>query len=161
MNLIIWNCRGCNGGEFRRIFRAILDGHKPPLVVPIETKMQSHLTLLVDFAFTNMLEVASIRNLGGIVILWDENILEVDDISITNQKILAMIKVHLTHDSWLFSSIHASNFRNDRKILWENLKTIKDNYEGQWLVGGDLNEIMNCTEKNGGRLMNASRSNDV
>lgn len=28
MNLIIWNCRGGNGAEFRRKFRALIDWHK-------------------------------------------------------------------------------------------------------------------------------------
>lgn len=58
-----------------------------------------------------------------------------------------MIKVRLTQDSWLFSCIYASSYRIYRCVIWENLKTIKDNYEGNWLIRGDFNEIIKCTKK--------------
>ncbi|KAK4706415.1 hypothetical protein R3W88_034019 [Solanum pinnatisectum] len=32
MNIIIWNCRGANGPDFRRNFLSLLDWHKPPLI---------------------------------------------------------------------------------------------------------------------------------
>lgn len=62
----------------------------------IETKMQNHQPLLDDFPFTNMIEVASVGNSSGLVILWDDSILELDDIMTTDQEIHAMIKVRLT-----------------------------------------------------------------
>ncbi|KAK6779891.1 hypothetical protein RDI58_022075 [Solanum bulbocastanum] len=69
MNLIRWNCRGGNGPDFRRNFRSLLDCHKPPLVVLLETKMQSHQVRLDDFLFNKMIEVPTIYNSGGVVIL--------------------------------------------------------------------------------------------
>lgn len=78
MNIIVWNCRGCNGAEFRRNFRSLLDWHKPPLVALLETKMQCHQTLLESFPFNKMIEVPAIGNSGGIVVLWDDNFLELD-----------------------------------------------------------------------------------
>lgn len=99
--------------------------------------MQNHQTHLDEFSFDRMIEVPSIGNSGGVlVILRDDNLLELDDITTTNQEIHVMIKVCRTNISWLFSCIYASNFRNQRNILWENLKMIKDNFNGQWLVGG-------------------------
>lgn len=129
MNLIIWNCRRCNGPDFRKNFRALLDWHKPPLVALIETKMNSHQSLLDDFPFTSMIEVASVGNSGGLIILWDDSVLDPEDVATTNQEIHAVIKVRQTQVSWLFSCIYASNHRLDRHILWDNLKKIKENYD--------------------------------
>lgn len=109
--------------------------------------MQSHQALLDDYHFTRMIEVSVVENFGRIVVLWDDNILKLDDITTTNQEIHAMVKVHLTKVSWLFSVIYTSNFRLHRHTLWDNLRAIKDNYTGMWLVGGDFNEIMNSSEK--------------
>lgn len=72
-----------------------------------------------------------------------------------------MIKVCLTQNSWLFSCIYASNYRSQRNILWENLKAIKNNYDGKWLVGRDFNEILKSIDKKGGRPINNARSADM
>ncbi|KAH0635688.1 hypothetical protein KY289_035603 [Solanum tuberosum] len=83
---------GGNGPDFRRNFRSLLDCHKPPLVALLETKMQNHQVLLDDFPFNKMIEVPVVGNSGGIVILWDDNLVELDEIAITEQEIHAMIK---------------------------------------------------------------------
>lgn len=147
MNLIIWNCRGFNRAEFRRNFRALIDWHKPPIVTLLETKTQSHQALLDEFYFSNMLGVVSGGNSGGIVILWDDTVLEFDEIITTNQEIYAMIKKLITHTTWLVSCIYASNFQNQRNILWDNLKNIKNNFSGGWLIGGDFNELLKILKK--------------
>lgn len=71
MNLIIWNCRGYNGTDFRRNFSSIGRLVQITLVALIETKMQNHQVLLDDFSFTNMIEISSVENFSGMVILWD------------------------------------------------------------------------------------------
>lgn len=59
-----------------------------------------------------MLEVASDGNSRGIVILWDDTVLELDEVTTTNQENHDMIKVRITHATWLFSCIYASNVQN-------------------------------------------------
>ncbi|KAK4731156.1 hypothetical protein R3W88_024144 [Solanum pinnatisectum] len=123
--------------------------HNPLLVALIETKMQDHQSLVDDFPFTRMIQVPAVGNSGGLVILWDNSLIEVDDIATTGQEIHAMVKVCATNEYWLFSCIYASTYLNSRKILWENVKKIKVNYDGKWLIGGDFNELMKSSEKAG------------
>ncbi|KAG5632806.1 hypothetical protein H5410_004523 [Solanum commersonii] len=85
MNVIIWNGRGCNGEDFRRRFRALLDWHKAPLVVLVETKMQDHQPLLDDFTFNNMIQLPENGNSRGLAVLWDDTLLELDDIATIGQ----------------------------------------------------------------------------
>lgn len=117
------------------------------MVALLETKMQDHQVLLDDFPFIRMIDVPAIGNSRGLAILWDDALLELDQISTTDQEIQTMIKVISKKSSWLLSCIYVSTYHWNRKILWQNLKTIKDHYKGKWLVGGDFNEILFCTEK--------------
>ncbi|KAM3238895.1 hypothetical protein P3L10_013928 [Capsicum annuum] len=92
MNIIIWNCRGGNNPEFKRNFRSLVNWHKPPLVALLETKKQNHQALLDKFPFTRMIEVPAAGNSGGLAILWNDALLELDQISTIDQEIHAMIK---------------------------------------------------------------------
>ncbi|KAF3627037.1 hypothetical protein FXO37_30068 [Capsicum annuum] len=160
MNIIIWNCRGGNNPEFKRNFRSLVDWHKPPLVALLETKKQNHQALLDKFPFTRMIEVPAAGNSGGLAILWNDALLELDQISTIDQEIHAMIKVNSKDYPWLLSCVYASTYRNKRRILWHNLKSIKDNYFGKWLIGGDFNEVLYSADKKGGNPVNGSRTND-
>lgn len=77
-----------------------------------------------------------------------------------DKEIHAMVKVCATNDSWLFSCIYASTYRNIRNNLWDNLKKVRDSYTGAWLLGGDFNELMSSSDKSGGRPVNRGRVND-
>ncbi|KAM3266562.1 hypothetical protein P3L10_003556 [Capsicum annuum] len=92
INIILWNCRGGNNPEFKRNFRSLVDWHKPPLVALLETKMQDYQALLDEFPFTRMIDVPAIGKSGGLAILWDDALLELDQICTTDQEIHVMIK---------------------------------------------------------------------
>ncbi|KAM3379360.1 hypothetical protein P3S68_011774 [Capsicum galapagoense] len=92
INTILWNCRGGNNPECKRNFRSLVDWHKPPLVALLETKMQDYQALLDEFPFTRMIDVPAIGNSGGLAILWDDALLELDQICTTDQEIHVMIK---------------------------------------------------------------------
>ncbi|XP_016469275.1 uncharacterized protein LOC107791689 [Nicotiana tabacum] len=113
-----------------------------------------HQPLRDDFTFTSMASVAAEGHSSGIVVLWDENILLVEEIAITNQEVHCMVEVLYLTRKFLFSSIYASPTLAHRQILWQNLKCISDNYHGPWLVGGDFNEVTRASEKFGGRHLN-------
>lgn len=59
-----------------------------------------------------------------------------------------------------FSYIYASNYARGRNILWHNLKTIKGNFTGKWLLGEDFYEILCIFEQKGGRPINSLQSNE-
>lgn len=120
--------------------------------------MTTYQLLLDNFPFDRMIEVPAEGQSGGLVVLWDDSILELDDITTTRQEIHVIIKLHNSKFLWLFSCIYASNVAHDRNILWKNLKTIKDNYKGLWLLGVIL---MNSYEnqKKRGRPIISTHSN--
>ncbi|MCD7472804.1 hypothetical protein HAX54_014170, partial [Datura stramonium] len=91
MNFLIWNCRGSTSPEFRMNFRALLDCHKPALVVLSETHRALHHTMPQEFHFSNVAVIPTEGQAGGIAILWraDQNVSEV---GLILQNIHCMIK---------------------------------------------------------------------
>lgn len=55
-----------------------------------------------------MIRVPTIGNSGGIVLLWDDSQLDVDEITTSNQEIHTMIKVSTSNFSWMISCIYAT-----------------------------------------------------
>lgn len=160
MNVIIWNCRGTHSPDFRRNFCYLLDYHRLALVALLETHLTDHLAIRDEFDFTNMAQVPVEGHSGGIIALWLNDLLTVDEIAMTHQEIQCMVQVLPLPHKWLFTAIYASNVHSDRCILWQNLKCFYDySYKGPWLVSGDFNEILHATEKFGGNGLCLSRSN--
>lgn len=60
----------------------------------------------------------------------------------STQELHAMIQVNPNYPSWLFSIIYASTKVANRRILWDNLENLSNNYKGPWLVIGDFNDIL-------------------
>lgn len=104
-NIIIWNIRG---GNFRRNFREMVDTHRPCMVALLETRMGSHVELLNEFGFTEMIEFPSDGLAGGIVLLYNHEVVTVQNFVRRNQKIHATIEVLPIRKQWLFSTIYAS-----------------------------------------------------
>lgn len=87
-NFIIWNVRGANNDNFIRNFRELMGIHKLCLVTLLETKMESHTSILEDFDFTEMIEVPAIGQAGGLVILWNHNMVTVNNFTRSGREIL-------------------------------------------------------------------------
>lgn len=111
--------------------------------------LQSHQTLLDSFLFNKMIVVPPNGISGGIIVLWDDKFLELDEIATTNQEVHTMIKVSHFDITWLFSCVYDSTHWFNRKIMWENLKQIKNNNYGIWVTGGDFYELLFNHERKG------------
>ncbi|XP_070005256.1 uncharacterized protein [Nicotiana sylvestris] len=157
-NIIIWNIRGGNNENFRRIFREMVDAHRPCMLALLETIMGSHVELLNDFGFMEIIEVLADGQAGGIVILYNHEVVTIQNFIHRNQEIHATIEVLPIRKLWLFSTIYASTDICNRNTMWENLKNISRNHIGPWMVGGDFNDIFSANDKFGGRPLNDSRA---
>lgn len=149
INIIIWNIRGGNNEDFRRNFRELMMQHIPCVVTHLETRMQSHVSLLNEFEFSDMIEVPTDGQAGCMVILWDHAKVNVYNFIRRNHETHATIEVRPTKCIWLFSSIYASTNSTTRDEMWKNIKNISDNYKGPWLVGGDFNDVFKTNKKLG------------
>lgn len=70
-----------------------------------------------------------------------------------------MVEVLLNKPPWLMSIIYANPILLHRDTLLNNLRNIKDNYNGSWFVGGNFNDII-CQANKCGRIpINWTRTN--
>lgn len=83
----------------------------------------------------------------GIVVMWKEDLLKMDNISISQKGIHVRIKVCPKSYTWLFSTIYASSDLVKRKTLWDELKPLRLSHPMDWLLGGDFNEVLHAGGK--------------
>ncbi|XP_075092464.1 uncharacterized protein LOC142172691 [Nicotiana tabacum] len=159
MNYIIWNVRGGNSAKFKMHCIEMVRMHKLVMLDFLETKMADHQTLAQTLDFDMIIQSPAVGLSGGIVFMWKEDLVAVEEVATTPQGIHAMVKVRPNHPPWLFSAIYASNILAERKLLWEKLITISNTLGNNWFIGGDFNEVLKARDKFGGNPINLSRSN--
>lgn len=116
----------------------MLNYYQSPLVVLLETHIQDHHSIKEDFAFSHLSQAYVECQARGIVVLWNDQVVQITEIVVTEQEIHCMIQVCPHGTPFLFTAIYASNVLSSRKILWQNLKHIAGTYKGSWLVGVTL-----------------------
>ena len=71
---------------------------------------------------------------------------------------MPLLKVHSSNLTWLISAIYASPRLVERRILWNNLKTVAQLHNLPWLMLGDFNEVLCGEDKFGGNQVNLNRT---
>lgn len=67
--------------------------HKPTLIVLLETKMADHKKLTEELQYDMHIQFPAVGHSGSIVITWKESSLRVDEVVVTPQGTLAMVKI--------------------------------------------------------------------
>lgn len=93
---------------------------------------------------------------GGMVLAWRSSDMEVLLCKKQAKFIQVRVKMKVCQD-WLFTTIYVSPQESIRKLLWEELKVLKDSVSEPWMLAGDFNEISYPTEKKGGVSASAKR----
>nr|XP_009591566.1 uncharacterized protein LOC104088573 [Nicotiana tomentosiformis] len=88
--------------------------HKPAMLVLLKTKMADHKKLTDEIQYDTHIQFPAVGHFGGIVIMWKENILQVDEVSVTPQGIHAMVKDSFPLNSTLLPS--SQRFRTNVTI---------------------------------------------
>ncbi|XP_075100521.1 uncharacterized protein LOC142176468 [Nicotiana tabacum] len=92
-NFIIWNIRGGNNDDFKRNFREMVDTHRPCMVALLKTKIANHTQMLDDFGFSEMIAVPAEGQSEGMMVMWNHNVVTVQNFIHRNQEIYATIEV--------------------------------------------------------------------
>lgn len=77
--------------------------HRLTMLVLLETKINEHKTLKDAPRFDPYIQSSAVGLLGGIVVMWKEHLLHLDNFTISPQGIHVMIKVSPDHPSCFFS----------------------------------------------------------
>lgn len=117
-----------------------------------------HRHLTKALKFDSQIQSAAEGLVGGIIIMWKEDQLKLDNISVTSQGIHVLVKVIPNSQPWLFSMIYASSDINTPNNLWHHLQDFSHSYNLDWRMGEDFNKVLYTTEKLGGNNISHNRS---
>lgn len=59
INFIVWNARGANSAVFRRNFEALVNMHRPTMLVLLETKMVEHKNITKALKYDNYIQTTA------------------------------------------------------------------------------------------------------
>lgn len=112
--------------------------HHPCMVTLLKTRMVSHGNLMNDFGFTDMIEILAEGQSGGMAVLWDTNLVNVNNFVKRNNKIHVLIEVSPIRNPWHFYSIYANTNITSKNLMWNNITSIFDSYKGYRPLGGEI-----------------------
>ncbi|RVW76914.1 hypothetical protein CK203_051556 [Vitis vinifera] len=95
---------------------------------------------------------------GGILICWDKRTLEVLEMEMGQFSISCRLRNVEDGNAWIFPRVYGSFSKEDRGILWEELRAIRGIWDDPWCLGGNFNVTLSQREmSNQGRLIGAMR----
>ena len=76
----------------------------------------------------------------------------------TEQEIHALVTPIYSNTLWLLSAVYTSPRFVERRLFWDNLKSVSDLHSFPWVMAGDFNEVLMGEDKLRGRSVNISRA---
>ena len=90
---------------------------------------------------------------GGVVVLWDNRVLELVGMEVGLFSISCRFKNCEDGFKWIFSEVYNPTMKRYRELFWEELGAIRGLWSDPWCIGGDFNMIRFPNERRrGGKL---------
>ena len=134
--------------------------HRPEMLIIIEPRISDDRAqaMIDSLPYTHSYRVDPTGYSGGIWLLWNENSsFMVEIITRSDHSIHALVKVHSSSTSFLFTAVYAPPQFYKRKSFWDYLQNLALNIALPWVLMGDFNDMTSDDEKLGGLPVNRSR----
>ncbi|KAL4621362.1 hypothetical protein ACB092_06G222000 [Castanea dentata] len=160
MNFLIWNCRGALKPAFQNYIHKLTQRHDLAIFVIMEAKLGGiRAKEITDrLPFDGVIHTETIGLSCGLWLLWNTDIVLVEELAKTEQEIHVEEKMRASNLSWIISAIYASPRSEKRGILWNNLSKVAKLHNKPWVMAGDFNEPLIDEDKFGGKGVNVNRS---
>ena len=162
INFLSWNIRGLNCPDRRSTVNATIASSSCHVVCLQETKLGN-----IDRFTAASLGGQRLRSFaqrpangtrGGILLLWDDRLVEVSCITYTAYCLSAMISVRGTGVRFKITSVYGPTDPSCKDAFFAELLSQKPTTGVAWLATGDFNQIYRARDKNK-RNVNRSRIN--
>lgn len=157
MKIISWNCRGLGHPRAVRSLLRLINLEKPHLVFLMETRLKDDEfeRIKMRSCFSKCFSVSCKGHgqdrAGGIAFLWNEQV-SLSILSYSLNHILVDVIDGEGGDNWSLSGIYGYPEENNKKKTWGLIRQISNSVNEKWLCIGDLNDIINGEEKQGGNF---------
>ena len=127
--MLTWNVRGANNCDKRKVIKALIKKHKVDLVCLQETKIQEMSKgIICSLGVGRYLDWGAVDSrgaVGGIVVFWDNRVLDLVDIQKGLFSISYIFKNCEDGFMWMFTGVYDPILRRERESFWEELGAIK------------------------------------
>ncbi|XP_073360430.1 uncharacterized protein [Aegilops tauschii subsp. strangulata] len=160
INTLSWNVRGLNCPNRRATVSATIASSSCHIVCLQETKLTIVDQFTAAFLGGNRLRSFAQRpaegTRGGILILWDDHLVELTNITYTSYCISAMVRIRETELIFKLTSVYGPTDYARKDAFFDELASQKPPAGVAWLASGDFNQIYRARDKNN-RNINRSR----
>lgn len=153
LNIFAWNCRGAGPCYFSRLVRDLKYKYSIHVLIIVEPRVSGQRveSIIAKLRFQNNFRVEAEGFSGGIWVLWEGDIVNVDIISTSNQFIHYGVSFKDGSESFFLTCLYGSPIPSIRQDLWNNLETLSTAVgNNKWCCIGDFNEYKGLEDKQGG-----------
>ncbi|XP_026450819.1 uncharacterized protein LOC113350934 [Papaver somniferum] len=153
LKILTWDVRDLNSSSRRTVVHKMLQFIRPPISMIQETKLM-HCTSrdikqICGYKNVGWTLQQSVGSKGGMLILWDRDLVEVSDSLVAEYTLSVLCTNKLDNFQWFLTSVYGPNNSVDRTEFWIELDTVYRYWTNlPWCIGGDFNKITKCSEKN-------------
>ena len=155
INFLIWNARGLNDRARRDSVRKVVDSCKPALVCIQETKLavitQRDVISMLGRDFQDFVYLAAQGTRGGILVAWRQGILTSDQYRVHRHSVSIRFRIDDEPD-WWFTGVYGPHQDAEKASFLNELREVRSNCTGPWVLGGDFNMIYSAEDKNNDNL---------
>ena len=154
--ICVWSVRGAGKKGFVRTIVDLRRIHQCQILAIFEPRISGDKALRVinKLGFSNSFVVDAEGFSGGIWLLWNITSVKLHVIASSRHSVTALVDDN--RKPWVLTVVYANPCVTTRRALWNYLDAIRNCFQLPWLVAGDFNEIVNSSEKRGGRFHHAN-----
>ena len=129
IRILSWNVIGANGNDKRRVIKSVIKSNKADVVCLQETKIKEMGTGLVrSLGVGRHLDWRTVNSrgvVGGILVFWDNRLVELVDVEEGEFSISCRFKNCVDALMWVFTGVYGPVCNKDREDFWGELRSIK------------------------------------
>lgn len=159
MSTVCWNARGLGGKRAFLLLQHLVAVLKPLVLFVSESKISCKLAYnwLNALNFHGVVGSEPQGSKGGLLLFWNKNV----DVSLRSFSSNHVdVSVSWKNLFWRFTGCYAPPTLSERSTFWDlliKLHSLRTDNNERWVIGGDFNEVLFCSEKSGGCSRSDSR----
>ena len=154
IKIISWNVRGVNCPNKRGVVNCLLRKFRCDIAILQESKMEevNHPVVFDLWGRRSMdwLALPSVGHSGGIIVIWDDQIVELVDSKVGTYAVCIKFKSLLDDFVWGLIGVYDPNDVNLRHVFFDELKLFLSLWDIPWCLGGDFNVARSPLERSSG-----------
>lgn len=156
IDIMCWNVRGLIAAARCLTVHEMLKSTPCHLVCLQETKLQqidSQLAVFLGgYKFDRFAYKPARGTKGGILLLWNDTMLQLTEQTIGRYSISATVTLRSTTTSFKLTAVYGPSRSVDKPSFLHHLRRLKPDDDAKWLVMGDFNLIYRARDKNNNNL---------